>query len=562
MNIPRANGVGKWQKFGIVLGMLVLFVGLTLTFFNALSIGFSSYIAPSLIGWLSASVVTACLVMFMQKEKINWATLLLFAVFICIVVRQGPVPLHSLALGLIVLTMAFAAHSATLLARAPSLTAVFAATIVLVATLNALVALYQYLGFSIQYPIPYVHITPQGIAMGQVKQRNQMAILCVLGLVTLAYFPTKFRRAGLARFGLGLCLIAAVAASASRIGAVATFLFSSTLLFTFRSLTKSSKQLVGFAFPSFLILVYLLPLLIDGKAGLFSRFTDDAFAIPCNSRFLLWQNAMSLMQQSPITGLGWGGFIGAYYISDLPSRGCELLDHAHNVYLQIAVEAGLPITALLIFVSSWFFLKYWRTVKINDIYRWSYFSVCIIWLYAQTDYPLWVTGFFWLFAIFLGLNASQEKIGANSVNQNKPNRLFINVRPRLMVLIPLATTCLSALALIQYFRVSSIATSANAEEQIAARGYQELFRENWMFSNHLEFMAAQSLELSEGTAKKVNKFCTSVLTYSPDPQIIMCVIRSAYLMGDMKQVEFHKHRILTIYGDQVDMYKRELESFK
>jgi O-antigen polymerase len=562
MNTFPASDASQWRQLGVATCKMIFFVGLVFTFFNALAIGFSSSIAPSLVGWLSASVVTACLVMFMQKEKLNWATLLFFAAFVCIALRRGPVPLHALALGLIVLTMACAAHSAILLARVSGWATVFAMAIVLAATLNALVALYQYFGFSIQYPIPYLHMTPQGIAMGQVKQRNQMAILCVLGLVTLAYFPAKFRWAGITRFGLGLCLIAAVAASASRIGAVAIFLFSCTLLFTASSLAKSSRQLVGLAFPTFLILVYAMPWIVDDKAGLISRFTDDTFSLPCNSRLLLWRNAFSLLWESPLAGLGWGGFIGKYYISDLPARGCELLDHAHNVYLQIAVEAGIPAAVLLIFGSAWFFVKHMPTVRVDSIYRWSYFSVCTIWLYAQTDFPLWVTGFLWLFSIFLGLIASQERIGADSAGVMKPKWLSIDLRPWLIVPIAVVTACLSVLALIQYLRVSSIATSVNAEEQIAARGYPALFRENWMFSNHLEFMAAQSLDLNEATAEKVNKFCVSVLTYSPEPSIIMCVIRSAYLMGDMKQVEFHKQRMLTIYGDQVYVYKKELDSLK
>ena len=558
----NASDARRWQPYSYAFGALVLLACLTLTFFNTLGLGFSSYKAPALLGWFCASVATACLVLFTKKEKTNWAALLFLVLFLFIVVRQGPQPIHSTALGLIVLTMACAAHSASLFARVSSWAFVLAGAVVLVALLNALVALYQYFGFSAQFPIPYIETTPIGSAIGQVRQRNQMATLCVLGLVTLAYFPVKFRWASIARFGVGVCLIAAVAASASRIGAAAILLFSCTLIFTFRSLPRSSQQLVGLSFPIFLVLAYLLPALIEDQSGLVSRLTDDAFAVPCNSRLLLWKNTISLIWQSPFAGAGWGGFIGKYYTSDLPVRGCELLDHAHNVYLNIAVEAGVIVAALLIIASIWFFFGYWRTVAADSIYRWAYFSVAIIWLYAQTDFPLWVTGFLWLFAIFLGLITTRESKLVHHPAYVTLSRLLVTVNPWFIVVMALATACLSAIALIQYFRVSHIATPTEWDTQIAKRGYQELVKENWMFADHLEFVAAQMQEPTKANAEKINKLCTSVIPYSPEPPIIMCVIKSAYLMGDMKQVEFHKQRLVTTYGSQVDMYKEELDSFK
>ncbi len=554
------QAAGEQYRFAAVA--MVLFAGLTLTFFNTLGIGFTSARAPALVAWFFASVAAGSFVFFTKNEKTNWAAVLFFVLFLFIVIRQGPKPTHSTGMGLIVLTMACAAHAAVLLARNFSWACVLAGAVVWVAVLNALVALYQYVGWSALYPIPYIEITPQGIAIGQVRQRNQMAILCVLGLVALAYFPAQFRRIALLRYLLGVCLIAAVAASASRIGALAVLLFSCTLLFTFRSLAPSAKWLVALAFPVFVILAVLLPFFVEGSLGLFSRLTDDAFAVPCNSRRLLWSNALDLIWHAPWAGAGWGGFISEYYMSDLPARGCEMIDHAHNVYLQFAVEAGLPAALLLILVSLWFFAKYWRVMAANDVYRWAYFSIAMIWLYAQTDFPLWEPGFLWLFAMFLGMMASRELAVVQSDKLHFLQRLAVPVKSWVVVAISLATACLSVMALVQFLRVSAIQTSTDWEREIRAHGFQKLSRENWMFSPRLEFILAQFQRPSAADAKKINSFCQSVMTYSPDAPIAMCVIRSAYLMGDMKQVEFHKQRLLTIYRKEIDMYRDELDSYK
>jgi O-antigen ligase len=562
MTISSASGTGPIQQRSFVFGAFVLLAGLIFTFFNTLGVGFSSFRAPALLGWLCASVVTACLAIYTKKEKTNWAALLLSALFVFIAIRQGPKPIHATALAFIVLTMACVAHTAVLFARFSSWALVLALAVVSVATLNAFVALYQYAGFSVQYPIPYMEMTLKGMAIGQVRQRNQMAILCVLGLATLAYFPNKFRWWALVRYVLGLVLVAAVAVSASRIGALAVILFSCTLMATFKSVPRSSKLLIGLAFPIFLLFAYALPLIVGDQAGLFSRFKDDAFAVPCNSRLLLWKNALSLIPNAPWAGAGWGGFILEYYMSDLPARGCELLDNAHNVYLQVAVEAGLPAAVILIFISLWYFIKHWCAVRTDDIYRWAYFCVAIIWLYAQTDYPLWETGFLWLFAIFLGISAAGSSSAPNVYERLLFRRPLPALNPRLIFIIAATTACLSVMALVQYFRVSSIATSVDWEKEMAKRGYVELVKENWMFADHLEFITAQLQQPTVANAAKINKFCATVIAYSPEPPIIMCVIRSAYLMGDMKQVEFHEQRLLTTFGKQVDMYKKELESMK
>jgi O-antigen ligase len=562
MNIPSASDTNNIQQRGFLFGAFVLSVGLIFTFFNTLGVGFSSFRAPALLGWFCASIVTACLAIYTRKERTNWAALLLFALFLFIVITQGPKPIHSTALGLIVLTMACAAHGAFIFARFSSWASVLALAVISVAALNAFVALYQYFGFSVEYPIPYIEMTSKGAAVGQVRQRNQMAILCVLGLATLVYFPNKFRWSAMARCVLGVGLIAAVAVSASRIGALAVFLFSCTLIATFKSVPRSTKLLVGCAFPIFLVFAYTLPLLVGDQAGLFSRFKDDAFAVPCNSRLLLWKNALSLIPNAPWLGAGWGGFILEYYMSDLPARGCELLDNAHNVYLQVAVEAGLPAAVILVFVSLWYFIKHWHATRTDDVYRWAYFCVAIIWLYAQTDYPLWETGFLWLFALFLGISATHDASAGNGSGQPLFRRPFLIVNPWLIFCIAAATACLSVMALVQYFRVSSIATSADWEKEMAERGYVGLVKENWMFADHLEFITAQLQQPTAANAAKINKFCASVIAYSPEPPIIMCVIRSAYLMGDTKQVEFHKQRLLTTFGKQVEIYKAELDRMK
>lgn len=87
----------------------------------------------------------------------------------------------------------------------------------------------------------------------------------------------------------------------------------------------------------------------EAAARLSARFEDLA-AGRDQGRFAIWTDAAPLVLESPATGVGIGSFPYAFRRSSayLPRKSIE---HAHNDYLEIAVEAGLPaclaLTALL-----------------------------------------------------------------------------------------------------------------------------------------------------------------------------------------------------------------------
>ena len=77
-------------------------------------------------------------------------------------------------------------------------------------------------------------------------------------------------------------------------------------------------------------------------------------------RMEIWSRALYMIQDFPLTGVGMGSFMKAtdavylfFYI------GPQKVDHAHNLFLQIAVDLGIPgliswISAfLLVILSSW-----------------------------------------------------------------------------------------------------------------------------------------------------------------------------------------------------------------
>ena len=68
-----------------------------------------------------------------------------------------------------------------------------------------------------------------------------------------------------------------------------------------------------------------------------------------------WQTSVELIRQYPFTGIGLGRFRYEYQLNGPPEQ-YNVPYHAHNIYLHIAVEHGIP--ALLVFV--WLLVMIWR----------------------------------------------------------------------------------------------------------------------------------------------------------------------------------------------------------
>jgi len=77
------------------------------------------------------------------------------------------------------------------------------------------------------------------------------------------------------------------------------------------------------------------------------------------SRTELWRNGLTLVRDYPFTGLGLDGFMMAYstYVMLLH---VGFAPHAHNLYLDVAIEQGLPALLLLLAMGALFFRAFWR----------------------------------------------------------------------------------------------------------------------------------------------------------------------------------------------------------
>lgn len=75
--------------------------------------------------------------------------------------------------------------------------------------------------------------------------------------------------------------------------------------------------------------------------GIGGRSLGEAFAT-VSLRFNVWQLALEMIPQHPWFGSGLGTFKQLYDPADFPVAG-DFLPHAHNLWLMLAAEAGVPV---------------------------------------------------------------------------------------------------------------------------------------------------------------------------------------------------------------------------
>jgi O-antigen ligase len=131
-------------------------------------------------------------------------------------------------------------------------------------------------------------------------------------------------------------------------------------------------------------------------------------ALEEDRRYDIWPQAFELAVQAQPAGTGIGSFRRVYERNEpLDSLGTLYINHAHNDYMELAIEGGVPALLLATIFLVWF-LK-----KLFDLLRWRLpeplLSACAggviltMLLHSLVDYPLRTIAISSIYAIALGL---------------------------------------------------------------------------------------------------------------------------------------------------------------
>ena len=139
-------------------------------------------------------------------------------------------------------------------------------------------------------------------------------------------------------------------------------------------------------------------------------------------------DALPMLQDFPIFGSGGGSFYSSfpsYKVSNIHA----FYDHAHNDYLQMAIEYGVPATLFLGLLVFWCFAKSVRAMRKRrpSIFKGTAFACCMAMLgmamHMTVDFPLQAPANACYFVVFLALSLAINQLKITTSKKRRSSKV-------------------------------------------------------------------------------------------------------------------------------------------
>jgi Virulence factor membrane-bound polymerase, C-terminal/O-Antigen ligase/Protein glycosylation ligase len=437
-----------------------------------------------------------------------------------------------------------------------------AITWLVVALLSALMGLVQYLEWQPWFA-PWISHSDDGVAYANLRQRNQFATLCGIGLLALVYLQQadlkaispsspikqctgsyKFRSHVNSVWPWAAAAVLAMgnALSSSRTGALQWLLIAVALLCWRGSVQVRTRRLGYGALGIYLVMLALMPWFADAvgnaSSGLWGRAQESN--APGLGRMWLYSNVLDLIAQKPWLGWGWRELAYAHYISVFPVRFVELLDNAHNLPLHLAVELGTPYaavfcTAVLVWIVR---AKPWREADATRQLAWG--VLLLLGVHSMVEYPLWYGPFLMTLGLCIGLLQLPFYVSNKPVAQQNNVRAAIKFAAWLLIVF-------TAYVAYDYHRVSQIYTTTEQRSPLYAGDALAHAQQSVLFEKQARFAELVTTPVTPQTAPRVLALAADLVHYSPEPRVIEALIESAVMLHFDDVAMLHIARYKAMY---------------
>ncbi len=437
---------------------------------------------------------------------------------------------------------------------------VLIASILIAAFCNAAEGLLQWFGL-VPGLSPWV-IEPErrGVAYGVFRQPNLFATFVCVGVVCAIWLVEIRRLTEMMAWFLLVMLVFAVVASGSRSGAFELVALAlAGCIWRKQQSTAVTRLMVGqlllFALGSFVLPIAAAWHGFDFVTGItrVASATQDA-------RILVWSNAVDLILERPWLGWGWSEMGYGHYVTVFPHRFNELLDHSHNLFLQVGVEFGLPAASALFSVIVWMLYsgRPWQTQlersvtghskddrqKNGGLPSWvqnpiqsrqfAWLILFLIGIHSMLELPLWSAGFLFLTGLAVGF------LMPATIAFLQPRRYAV-WSVNMAALCAAGLIALASVAWHQFDKVDKV-YKAPFNDKVAQRAALASASDAWLFRANIDFVAIGLHEVTLQNALEVRKKGEDLLHFSAQPQVIVPLLASLRLLKDAKALQFHVER--------------------
>jgi O-antigen ligase len=272
--------------------------------------------------------------------------------------------------------------------------------------------------------------TNYGLAVGFFANANHMAILLVITLPFLAAIAASGRRDNMQRYsaivaltvGVALVILVGLALNGSLAGyGLALPVVAASLLIV---LPPNSRLRIWAVVASGVLLIAAIAALQSTSIGS-SRIGQDATTSVQSREQILTTTHEAIHDFFPL-GSGLGSFRQVYQLYEHPDQVTnEYVIHAHNDYVELALETGLAgIIVILVFLAWWAgaVWRVWRTAEAGPYARAAAIASAAILAHSLVDFPLRTAAIAASFAMCLALLADRRAPAPREASELRPAR--------------------------------------------------------------------------------------------------------------------------------------------
>ncbi len=276
--------------------------------------------------------------------------------------------------------------------------------------LSAAIGLTQLLGVNTPLApliVPQLH----GRIYANTGQPNHLASYLCLGLASVGYMFGVRRISGWPATAALLLILPVLAASGSR----AVWLYALVFvvlagLLRWRRPGAESTRILLFSiaisaglFLALFLLARLLPLTSLPIETIGSNVQAKGLSSAVRLRF--WEGGWLMFASSPLIGVGFKQFAWNYFAltAHEPALTTEegIIDHAHNLVVQVGAEFGVAGLAILLAGLGWWLWALRREHPTAQLW-WILAALWVLGLHSMLEYPLWYAYFLGIAAVLLG----------------------------------------------------------------------------------------------------------------------------------------------------------------
>lgn len=235
-----------------------------------------------------------------------------------------------------------------------------------------------------------------GRVFANLRQPNHLATMLAMSWVCLIWLSLERKRIRpCLMLAAGTVLMAGMSMTGSRTGFIILLVCAVAMVWHSRS-RHQTLWLMGF-FLAMYAFVWVLLIAIDGSELYGSFGADRLRQLPdvkdvSGSRFGVWRSTLDIIMAHPLIGVGTGRFAYAYILGEWSQPATLQFTHAHNLFLHLAAEHGVPVMLLMTGSVGYFLFKCWRS-RCEQTWWWAWVFPLPVLVHSMFELPLWYTYF-------------------------------------------------------------------------------------------------------------------------------------------------------------------------